>query len=86
MSGVNVIMASALLHDLHARGVKALDIGHCEAIVARMLDCVHSIERATRDDAPPPRRCETGEIDLDGACMVCGAWQGETCRQLEGRR
>ncbi|MDA9511189.1 hypothetical protein XI09_42380 [Bradyrhizobium sp. CCBAU 11386] len=81
---VSIIMAGALWRDLNARGVKSLDLGHCEAIVARMLDCVHSIERATRDDETPPRRCETGEIDLDGACMVCGAWQGEACRQLAG--
>ncbi|MCW2086691.1 UNVERIFIED_ORG: hypothetical protein M2193_008866 [Bradyrhizobium japonicum] len=80
MSGVSIIMAGALQRDLIARGVRHIDFGDCEAIIARVLDCARTIERATRDDDTPPRRCATGEVDLDGACMACGAWQGETCR------
>ncbi|MHC2666543.1 hypothetical protein ACMA5K_24335 [Bradyrhizobium diazoefficiens] len=85
MSGVSIIMAGALQRDLIARGVRHIDFGDCEAIVARVLDCARTIECATRDDDAPPRRCETGEIDLDLTCMACGAIEGETCRQLIAR-
>ncbi len=73
-------MAGALWRDLNARGVKGLDLGTCEAIVARMFDCVRTIERATADDDAPPRRCDTNDVDLDGSCMACGAIQGEYCQ------
>lgn len=86
MTGVSVIMAGALRRDLLARGIRHLDLADCEAMIARILDCAHTIERATVDDDTPPRRCETNEVDLDGRCMVCGACQGECCRQLEGRQ
>jgi hypothetical protein len=79
MSGISVIMASALQRDLMARGVRHLDLGDCEAIVARMFDCVSTIEYGTREDEPP-QRCATDAVDLDGSCMACGAAQGESCR------
>lgn len=37
--------------------------------------------RAARADDEPPCRCATGEVDLDGSCMRCGATQGEACRR-----
>ncbi|WP_036010569.1 hypothetical protein [Bradyrhizobium yuanmingense] len=80
MSGVSVIMAGALRRDLLARGVRHIDFGDCEAIIARLFDCVRTIEHGTADDAPP-KRCTTNEVDLDGSCMACGAAQGEACRQ-----
>ncbi|EJN15730.1 hypothetical protein PMI42_00748 [Bradyrhizobium sp. YR681] len=83
---VNMIMAGALWRDLNARGVRHLDLGHCEAMVARMLDCTRAVAARISDDDKPPRRCDTGEVDLDLSCMVCGAVEGETCRQLEGRQ
>lgn len=79
MSAVSDIMAGALMRDLMARGVRHLDFGDCEAIVARMFDCVSTIEHGTRDDEAP-QRCATDEADLDGSCMACGAAQGEACR------
>jgi hypothetical protein len=78
---VSVIMAGALMRDLMARGVRHLDIGACEAIVARMFDCARAIERGTADDNLPPQRCATNEVDLDGSCMACGAVQGESCQE-----
>lgn len=86
MTGISIIMAGALRRDLLARGVQHLDLADCEAMIARMLDCTRSIARATVDDDAPPRRCDTNEVDLDGSCMVCGAIEGECCRQLEGRQ
>ena len=80
MTGASVIMAAALQRDLLARGVRHLDFGDCEAIVARMFDCVSTIERGTAEEATP-RRCATNEVDLDGSCMSCGVAQGEACRQ-----
>ncbi|MFB6460487.1 hypothetical protein [Bradyrhizobium tunisiense] len=78
MTGVSIIMAGALRRDLLARGVRHLDLGDCEAIVARMFDCVHTIERGTRPE--PARRCETELVAHDGSCEACGAIQGETCQ------
>lgn len=83
MTGASVIMAAALQRDLLARGVRHLDFGDCEAIVARMFDCISTIERGTADDELP-QRCATDEVDLDGSCMACGAAQGEPCRQPRG--
>lgn len=83
MSGASIIMAAALQRDLLARGVRHLDFGDCEAIVARMFDCVSTIERGTTGDDAMPQRCATDEVDLDGSCMACGAAQSEACR---GRR
>lgn len=71
MSGVTVIMAGALLRDLMARGVRHLDFGDCEAIVARMFDCIGAIERGTKPE--PSRACET-ELVADGSC---GAPRGD---------
>lgn len=76
MSGVGIIMAGALRRDLIARGVRHLDLGDCEAMVARMFDCVRSIERGTQ----PARRCETELVANDGSCEACGAIQGEACQ------
>lgn len=81
MSGVHVIMASALQRDLMARGVRHLDFEACEALVAGMLRSIVTIERGTRDDDELPQRCSTNEVDLDGSCMACGAAQGEACQQ-----
>ena len=81
MSGASVIMAGALRRDLLARGVKHIDLDDCQAIVARMFGCIVTIERGTRDDDEPPRRCATDEVDLDGSCMACGAVQGEACQE-----
>lgn len=86
MTGISIIMAGALRSDLLARGVQHLDLADCEAMIARMLDCTRAIAREAADEDAPPRRCETTEVDLDGSCMACGAWQGECCRQLEGRQ
>ncbi|MCK1669404.1 hypothetical protein [Bradyrhizobium sp. 153] len=87
MSGVSIILARALQRDLIARGVRHIGIADCEAIVARMFDCVRAVEAGTRsDDHAPPRRCDTNEVDLDGSCMACGAIQGEACRQPEKAR
>ncbi|WP_158669922.1 hypothetical protein [Bradyrhizobium guangdongense] len=81
MSGASIIMAAALQRDLLARGVRHLDLGDCEAIVARMFDCVSTIEHGTRGDDEPPQRCATDEVDLDGSCMACGAAPGEVCQE-----
>lgn len=81
MTGASIIMAAALQRDLLARGVRHLDFADCEAIVARMFDCVSTIERGTADDEALPQRCATDEVDLDGSCMACGAAQGEACRR-----
>ncbi|KGT75842.1 hypothetical protein MA20_32150 [Bradyrhizobium japonicum] len=80
MSGVSVIMAGALRRDLLARGVRHIDLDDCEAIVARMFGCIHTIERGTAEKLA--RRCETDLVASDGSCEACGAIQGETCRQL----
>lgn len=80
MSGASIIMAAALQRDLLARGVRHLDFRDCEAIIARLFDCVSTIERGTAEEATP-RRCANNEVDLDGSCMACGAVQGEACRQ-----
>lgn len=83
MSGVSIIMAGVLMRDLQARGIRQVELGDCEAMVARMLDCTRVIERRISDDDAPPRRCQTNEVDLDGSCMACGAIQGERCRREE---
>ncbi|QOG20405.1 hypothetical protein [Bradyrhizobium sp. SEMIA] len=80
MSAVSIIMAGALRRDLLARGVQHIDLGDCEAIIARLFDCVRVIEHGAADDDAPPKRCATNEVDLDGSCMACGAAQGEACR------
>lgn len=80
MTGVSIIMAGALQRDLMARGIRHLDFEACQALVAGMLRSIVTIERGTRDDEDPPRRCATDEVDLDGSCMACGAAQGEACR------
>jgi hypothetical protein len=79
MTGINVIMAGALQRDLMSRGVRHLDFEACQSLVAGMLRSIVMIEHGTRDDEEPPRRCATGEADLDGSCMACGAGQRETC-------
>jgi len=81
MSIVSAVMASALRRDLLARGVQHIGIDDCEAIVARLVGCVGTIERGTRDEDETPRRCAGDEVDLDGSCMACGADQGGDCRQ-----
>lgn len=78
MSSISVIMADALQRDLMARGVRRLSLGDCEAMIARMLDSVRTIERHTRE--APARRCETELVDHDGSCEACGAIQGEACQ------
>lgn len=83
MRGVSIIMAGVLMRDLQARGIRQVELGDCEAMVARMLDCTHIIERRISDDDAPPQRCATNEVDLDGSCMACGAIQGERCRREE---
>lgn len=84
MSGVSIIMAGVLMRDLQARGIRQVELGDCEAMVARMLDCTRVIERRiSDDDDAPPQRCATNEVDLDGSCMACGAIQGERCRRQE---
>lgn len=85
MTGIaSAIMASALRRDLLARGVQHIGIDDCEAMVSQMFRSVHTVDMGTRDDDTPPSRCETGEVDLDATCMVCGASEGETCRQIGG--
>ncbi|TFV34579.1 hypothetical protein E4K66_30925 [Bradyrhizobium frederickii] len=79
MSGISIIMAGALQRDLLARGVRHLDLSDCEAIVARMFDSIHIIERRTRP--APARRCETELVASDGSCEACGAAKGETCQK-----
>lgn len=79
MTGVSVIMAGALRRDLLARGIRHIDLDDCQAIVARMFGCVHTIERGTAEE--PARRCETELVAGDGSCEACGAIQGETCRE-----
>lgn len=76
MSGVSVIMAGALWRDLNARGVQHIGLGECEAIVARMFDCVRTIEKGTR----PGRRCDTSETE-NGLCPDCRAVGDEECRK-----
>ncbi|MCK1432527.1 MULTISPECIES: hypothetical protein [unclassified Bradyrhizobium] len=84
MSGVSIIMAGVLMHDLQGRGFPQVELRDCEAMVARMLDCAGVIERRiSDDDDAPPQRCATNEVDLDGSCMACGAIQGERCRREE---
>lgn len=74
-------MAETLRVDLLSRGFPAPPLGACEAIAARLLD------RATADNNDaPPRRCDTGDVDLDLACMACGAIEGEACRKPEARQ
>lgn len=75
-------LAEILRLDLLGRGVPAPPLGECEAIVARLLDRM----RAERADETPPRRCDTGEVDLDLSCMVCGAIEGEACRRPDRHR
>jgi hypothetical protein len=84
---INIIMAGALMRDLHARGVRQFGLGECEAMVARMVDCALTIEIGTRPGAEDeaPRRCETREVDIDLTCMACGAAEGEHCRQTGAR-
>lgn len=82
MTGVSIIMAGALRRDLLARGVRHLDFSDCEAIVARMFDCVRTIERGTSPEAcGPARACETELVAVDGSCEACGAAHGEACQQ-----
>jgi hypothetical protein len=76
LSGVNVIMASALWRDLNARGAKQFNLADCEAMVACMFDCALTIEIDTR----PARRCETGETE-NGLCPNCRAVGDEDCRK-----
>jgi len=79
MTAINVIMAGALQRDLMARGIRHLDFEACQTLVAGMLRSTVTIEQCTREDDQPPQRCATGEADLDGSCMACGAGQRETC-------
>lgn len=61
--------------------------GAYDGTIAQLREAMleRGIPVAAADDGPP-RRCHTNECDLDGSCMVCGADQGEYCRQPEGRR
>ncbi|MBW7966767.1 hypothetical protein [Bradyrhizobium sp. BR 10261] len=50
----------------------------CKAMRERGLPVGNPADRAEDE---PPRRCDTGEVDLDLTCMACGAIEGEACRK-----